>query len=80
MNVIGNFLTALDQALNCLIRINGEYGMPDETLSARAWRVRMQRPAYQRWIDRLFFWERGHCEAAYINEQKRWHLPESYQE
>lgn len=40
MSIFKNFLIGLNQTLNCLIRLDGEYGTPDEMLSARAWRLR----------------------------------------
>ncbi|GHU34894.1 hypothetical protein AGMMS50256_29220 [Betaproteobacteria bacterium] len=91
MSIFKNFLIAQDQALNTLIRINGEWGLPDETLSARAWRLREAAPQYRRWIDRLFFWNYeqdhsfekgfyriGHCELCHESEMRRKHLPQEY--
>lgn len=49
-------------------------GWHDESLSARAWRLEFHR---RRWhfmrvlIDRLFWWEPAHCQAAYFADQKR---------
>jgi hypothetical protein len=79
MPVFKNLLIAFDQALNCLFRLDGEWGQPDETLSARAWRVRETHPAWHIWIDHLFFWQDGHCQQAWENEVIRAHLPPSYQ-
>jgi chloramphenicol 3-O-phosphotransferase len=83
MPVLKNLLIAADQAFNCLFRLDGGWGQPDETLSARAWRVRETHPAWARWIDRLFFWQRvdgkSHCQQAYDNEVIRAHLPTPYQ-
>jgi hypothetical protein len=78
--VFRNLLIAIDQVFNCLFRIDGEWGAPDETLSARAWRLRERHPAWPRRIDRIFFWESGHCAAAYENEVIRAHLPNAYRE
>ena len=78
MSVSKNLAISLDQALNCCFRLDGEWGQPDETLSARADRVRAKHPAWARWIDRLFFWQAGHCEAAWKNEVIRAHLPGEY--
>lgn len=72
--VKGGFI-ALDQLANAIIG-----GEPDETLSARAWRLR-QRPAWgraQRIIDRLFFWEAEHCRASYDSEINRQQMPGIY--
>jgi hypothetical protein len=86
MTVLKNFLVALDQAVNTLIRIDGDWGTPDETLSARAHRVREKHPRWPLWIDRLFFWDvdpretrvARHCELSYEAELRRAHLPKSY--
>lgn len=69
-------LIAADQFANALIG-----GCPDETISARAWRLR-QRPRWglaQRWIDRLFWiFERDHCHKSYESEVNRQQLPGIY--
>ena len=78
MSVAGNVLIGIDQTLNCLVRLDGEWGQPDETLSARAWRVRQAHPGWHVWIDRLFLWEAGHCQASYESELERRQLPEAY--
>ena len=61
---------AFDQLLNALLR-----GDPDETLSSRAHRLRLKGHKYWGWtagaIDRLFFWQPGHCEASYHAEIDR---------
>ena len=79
MSVFKNFLIGLNQTLNCLIRLNGEYGTPDEMLSARAWRLRETHPKLHLWINRFFFWDKDHCEIAYRAEQVRRDLPGEYQ-
>jgi hypothetical protein len=82
VSVPGNLLIALDQMINCLVRIDGEWGRPDETLSARAWRLREKHPQWPVWIDRGFFWDRAgdkrHCEISYDAEIARRHLPAEY--
>lgn len=63
---------ALDQLANTMMG-----GWADETLSARAWRLR-DRPlwnALRRLIDIAFFWQRGHCRAAYDAELQRLQSP-----
>lgn len=67
-----NVLIALDQLANTLVG-----GWPDESISARCWRLRTSKPyCYLRpLIDGLFFWQDGHCEAAYQSERERRHLP-----
>lgn len=44
MSILKNFLIGLNQSANTLIRLNGEYGTPDEMFSARAWRLRATHP------------------------------------
>lgn len=77
-------LIALDQLLNTLI----PGGMADETLSARAHRMRMKKQRLWGWtanaIDMLFFWQkddkgrRNHCYQSYLSEKERRHLPDHY--
>lgn len=73
-------LIAMDQTLNTLIPLPGDgFGMADETLSARLWRLR--HPAHK-WVDALLFWDREgpvrHCELSYRAELLRHHLPRGY--
>lgn len=73
------FLIALDQLLNTLIKIGDDgYGYADEMLSARAWRLRNKTNLYI-WIDRLFFWDDNHCCECYQIEMERKQLPTEYQ-
>lgn len=68
---------AVDQLVNALVG-----GWADETLSARAWRLR-HRPAWariRRVIDALFFWESAHCASAWAYEAHRGHLPPAYRD
>ena len=70
---------AVDQVLNTIVWIPGDgFGTADETLSARAWRLREQSKAYKV-IDALFFWDRQgpkrHCQLSYEAEMLRLHLP-----
>lgn len=78
MSVIRNFLIGLDQAFNCLIKLNDGWGLPDETLSARAWRLRNEHPWLRASIDALFFWAPLHCFESWISEQERKQLPNEY--
>ena len=78
MIIFKNFLIALDQAINCMISIGGEWGQPDEMLSARAYRKRETHPQYERWINRIFFWDRDHCRECYGIEKQKKQLPEEY--
>ncbi|MBZ0105435.1 MAG: hypothetical protein K8H84_07360 [Sulfuricella denitrificans] len=77
--VIKQFAIALDQALNTLIKLEDGWGMADEMLSARAWRLRGQHPEFHVWLDRIFFWDTDHCEECYQIEKQRKQLPEEYQ-
>lgn len=71
-------LIALDQLANTVVWIKGDgFGFADETLSARAWRLRDQSSAWKR-IDRIFFWDADHCRKAYESERLLRHLPEHY--
>jgi hypothetical protein len=78
MAVLKNVLIGLDQTLNCCIRLSDGWGSPDETLSARAWRLRESHPKIHIWIDRLFFWDKEHCKGSYELEMKRKQLPPEY--
>lgn len=78
MSILKNVLIGLNQTVNCMIRLNGEYGTPDEMLSARAWRIRETHPNLHIWINRLFFWDRDHCQQAYLAERARRDLPGEY--
>jgi hypothetical protein len=74
------FLLSIDQLANTVIWVSGDgFGMADETISARAWRLRMQSSAYK-FIDALFFWQTGHCQSAYESEMRRKHLPNAYRD
>lgn len=50
----------------------------DETISARAWRIRKDAPWLYRVIDGLFFWSSNHCLQSYRSEQLRKQLPNEY--
>ena len=74
-----NLLIAIDQLVNTLVWINGDgFGLPDETLSARAWRLRGQSGAWKR-IDALLFFDPDHCRTSYESEMQRKQLPKEYQ-
>ena len=57
-------LIAFDRLVNTLLM-----GSAGETLSARAHRMRVKGHRYWGWtanaIDKLFFWQKGHCLMAY---------------
>lgn len=66
-------LIGIDQLINALLG-----GWADETLSARAWRLRGKNWAWattRRVIDAIFFWNAPHCASAYRAEQLRLQLP-----
>lgn len=71
---IFQILISIDQLANAIAG-----GYADETLSSRAHRMRQKGQTYWRWaagfIDMLFFWQEGHCEAAWHSEMKRQQLP-----
>lgn len=78
--MILNLLIAIDQVFNVLVWLKSEgFGLPDETLSARAWRLRADSKMY-RVINTLFFWQSNHCLDAFISEQQRKHLPAAYKQ
>lgn len=71
-------LIAIDQLANALLG-----GHADETLSARAHRMREKNHRYWGWtagaIDWLFFWQADHCQQSYESELQRRQLPNHYQ-
>lgn len=73
-----NLLIVVDQTFNAILG-----GMPDETLSARAWRLH-ERYWYANFlrllIDGFFliFFQKNHCKKSYDSEIERKHLPDSY--
>ena len=80
------FLIALDQTLNTLVWSKGEgFGMSDETLSARAYRLSAKHPAtwgrFRRTVDGVFatvIRQENHCLEAYRAEHGHEHHPEDY--
>lgn len=68
---------AFDQLLNAILG-----GMADETLSARAHRMRAKQHKYWGWtanaIDALFFWQHQHCYHSYRAEMERKQMPAEY--
>lgn len=69
-------IIAIDQAANAIL-LNGQ---PDETLSARSYRLRDKQPwgFMQRTLDRLFFWQIEHCRQCHEWEWARKDLPVEY--
>lgn len=77
MSYATRVLIAVDQVVNAVIG-----GQPDETLSARAWRLREQSRTWglaRRVIDAAFSpFGRDHCRLSFESEQARRHLPGAY--
>lgn len=77
-----NLLIATSQFFNTLTG-----GMPDETFSARMWRLELDenwfgklvRPCID-WFFRTFFNDIDHCFESYLSEVKRNQLPKKYSE
>lgn len=68
-----HLLISIDQVATTLIG-----GWPDETLSSYAHRKYVQgKPGgfMRNVINRLFFWQKDHCLAAYLEEVKRLQFP-----
>ena len=79
LSIAKNVLIGFDQTINCVVWIKGDgFGYPDETLSARAWRLRGQSSAW-RVIDTLLFFDPDHCRTSYESEMLRKQLPSAYQ-
>lgn len=73
-------LIAVDQLINTVIPAKGEgFGKADETISARAWRLRGRKSWHvaRVVIDFLFFDDK-HCERSYLSELARKQLPKEY--
>ena len=80
MQMLEEFLIAIDQVFNTLLYIPGDStGFADETLSARAWRLRKISSVYKV-IDAVFFWSKNHCQTSYLAEKVRLHEPKEYRE
>ena len=77
-----NILIALDQLVFSLITLG--HSSPDETISAGAYRMEIQRKVMgfvlRPVIDTLFWFDPDHCRKAYISEFRRIQLPKSYQD
>jgi hypothetical protein len=76
-----NVLIAIDQLLWVTLTLGK--GMPDETISAAAWRMEQQGKLAGRMLRPLLdalFWpvERNHCKLSYESELDGDQLPPSY--
>ena len=74
-----NLLIALDQLIYVVITLG--VGMPDETMSAAAYRMEkvgkffgFMRPL----IDMLLWFDADHCHQAYLSEAGKKQLPDEY--
>lgn len=69
------FLRALTQILNTMIPpLDGTVGWADESMSARAFRAKRDghRLGFMASvINWIFFWQKDHCQAAYLSEALR---------
>ncbi len=78
LSVIKNVLIGIDQTINCVVWLKGDgFGLSDETLSARSWRLRGQSNAWKR-INTIMFFDKDHCRTSYEAEKGRKHLPKEY--
>ena len=78
LSIAKNVLIGFDQTINCVVWIKGDgFGYPDETLSARAWRLRGQSNSWKR-IDALLFFDKDQCRTSYESELNRTQLPKDY--
>jgi hypothetical protein len=78
-------LIAIDQFFNTLVYAQGEgFGMADETISARLWRLRNLNSRWgkmRKAVDKVAlhcFRDADHCEKAFWHEYKKHQLPPSY--
>lgn len=72
------FFISIDQVFNTITYVPGDgFGFADETLSARAWRLRSTSNAYKV-IDAIFFLQESHCFNAYLSEINRTQYPKAY--
>lgn len=80
--MIIELLLAIDQLLNTLVWDDRDgWGKCDETLSARAYRLRNRSTAWSRFhrvVNALFFWQDKHCFQAYKSEVLARQLPADY--
>jgi len=80
MNRLFQFLLGIDQLVNVFISLFIGGGWADESLSARAYRSKENKYwllAYKV-INKIFFWQRNHCEEAYVSERDQMQLPPRY--
>lgn len=68
-------LIAIDQLVNTIFG-----GMPDETISAKLWRLKDRQPykVLRYIVDTLFWFDKEHCRTSYESEIKKTQLPSNY--
>lgn len=60
-----------ERFVNRMVTIDGERGSANETISARAFRLRRKHPNLFAFMNALHFWEDDHCLNCWINEHVR---------
>lgn len=91
LNLFKQALIAIDQLANTLFYSSHDhkeygygFGMADETISARSWRLRdttLFWKGLQVSLDIVFFWDAGlHCYKSYLHEYNKHQLPPHYKE
>lgn len=76
-------LIALDQLANVMIGlVCGYQSWSDETLSAKAYRLELERGRTwaRKLIDGLFFFDKDHCRTSYESEVLKRQMPPSMRE
>jgi hypothetical protein len=76
MRYIKNIMIAVDQLFNCILG-----GMPDETISAKVWRMRDRHIIWEQLritIDILFWFDDNHCRESYESELYRKQISSEY--
>ena len=76
-----NLLIALDQLVYVVITLG--VGMPDETMSAAAYRMEKEGKPFgfmRPLIDALLWFDPDHCHQAYLSEVGKKQLPGEYSE
>lgn len=76
---VKQFLIAMDQLLNAMIGLFlfKEKFYADETLSAHAYRYELagKHKWLRKWIDKIFFFDKNHCQESFENELLRVQSP-----
>lgn len=78
MGYLIRVLIGIDQLINCLLG-----GMPDETISAKSWRMR-ERSLFWYYlrimIDGIFWFSKNHCYESWVSEEYRKQISSEYAE